>query len=359
MFILKYFFRIIYKLLTVITNKIGYKLEAIDKKSVYNIDLPYNKLDNNKFESLFDKIINKHNINLKYITYFFIDSFSFIYSYKSCLDKINEVFNMLEDDISKEVYYNVIKFRLTYAIKRIEDSISPTITLDKARYPVPTLHGTGVQKLIQYTYYNCQYEIPGIFEATTGDIVFDIGGYIGDTALYFSSAVQDSGLVYSFEPNKELIPLLRENIIVNNRKNIVIVENGLYDYSMTVENKKTTDMIYYDDIIGNATHELNMEPKTNEVNSKINLISLDDYIKINNILKINLIKMDIEGAEENALIGAKNTIIQFKPKLAISIYHKYQDLYNLALLIKSFQPEYKFYIRHTTNDIGDTILFCL
>jgi hypothetical protein len=62
--------------------------------------------------------------------------------------------------------------------------------------------------------------------------------------------------------------------------------------------------------------------------------------------KITFIKMDIEGAEIDALIGAKETILRWKPKLAISIYHSNEDMVRIAEYIHEIMPEYKLYVRH-------------
>ena len=60
---------------------------------------------------------------------------------------------------------------------------------------------------------------------------------------------------------------------------------------------------------------------------------------------ITLIKMDIEGAEKQALLGAKALIQTFKPKLSICLYHSCEDLWEIPFLIKSIMPEYKLFLR--------------
>lgn len=75
--------------------------------------------------------------------------------------------------------------------------------------------------------------------------------------------------------------------------------------------------------------------------------------------KVTFIKMDIEGAEYEALRGAENLIRRCKPKLAISIYHKVEDIWELPQLILSFHPEYTFYLRHYSLSSEETVLYAV
>lgn len=83
---------------------------------------------------------------------------------------------------------------------------------------------------------------------------------------------------------------------------------------------------------------------------------------VDNILDgkhISFIKMDIEGAELRALYGCRNIIQRQKPKLAISVYHKAQDIVSLADFILSLNPDYKLYLRHYTITEWDTVLYAI
>ncbi|MFH1618985.1 MAG: FkbM family methyltransferase [bacterium] len=69
--------------------------------------------------------------------------------------------------------------------------------------------------------------------------------------------------------------------------------------------------------------------------------------------------MDIEGAELDALKGAAETIKKNRPKLAICIYHKPSDLFEIPLFIKSLVPEYRFYLRQHQPISCDLVLYAV
>ena len=90
---------------------------------------------------------------------------------------------------------------------------------------------------------------------------------------------------------------------------------------------------------------------------EIETVSLDEYMGDR---KVTFIALDIEGEEFKALKGAEKIIRTQKPKLAISVYHKPEDIYELPELIKSFRPDYKLYLRHYhLLDMAETVLYAL
>lgn len=74
---------------------------------------------------------------------------------------------------------------------------------------------------------------------------------------------------------------------------------------------------------------------------------------------ITFIKMDIEGAEYSALQGAKEIIKKYHPKLAISVYHRPEDILDIPNLILSYSADYKFYLRHYSIFNEETILYAV
>jgi hypothetical protein len=102
----------------------------------------------------------------------------------------------------------------------------------------------------------------------------------------------------------------------------------------------------------------NNAPSTSKIDEKgediIQCIAIDDVL---HGFKPTFIKMDIEGAEVEALKGAENTIKAYLPQLAICVYHRLSDIWEIPLLIKSFYEGYKFYLR-SYNFMGlETVLY--
>jgi FkbM family methyltransferase len=89
---------------------------------------------------------------------------------------------------------------------------------------------------------------------------------------------------------------------------------------------------------------------------EINVTTIDETVGDN---KVTFIKMDIEGAELEALKGAAKTIKRHKPRLAICLYHKPEDILEIPLYINELMPEYKFYLRHESIDMTESILFAV
>ena len=75
--------------------------------------------------------------------------------------------------------------------------------------------------------------------------------------------------------------------------------------------------------------------------------------------RVSFIKMDLEGSEYNALLGARETITKFAPKLAISVYHKKEDIWELPALILQMNEAYQFYFGHYSTAAAETVLYAL
>lgn len=185
-------------------------------------------------------------------------------------------------------------------------------------------------------------------QAEPGDTVLDLGGCMGDTALYFADKVGEKGKVYSFEfiPRNLKVHKWNVSLNVNLKERIQLVQNPVFNRSDIT--------VYYQD--KGPGSKVTMKPFDGMTGS-VKTISIDDFVKKNSIGKVDFIKMDIEGAEPFALDGARNTILKFKPKLAIAIYHSINDMALIPNWILNLNLGYTIHLGHYTIHEDETICF--
>lgn len=206
---------------------------------------------------------------------------------------------------------------------------------------------------INATFIDRQYEYNGNSSAIKvgeGDVVIDAGGCFGDTALYFAHEVGTKGRVYTIEFIPSNLEIMDKNFSMNPnlQQQITIVKNPLWD--------KSNESIYYMD---QGPASFVTFSKTMNINEKTLTISIDDLVNKKHIPKVDFIKMDIEGAELNALKGAIKVIQKFKPTLAVAIYHQVKDFSDIIQFISNLELGYKFYLGHYTIYAQETILFAV
>jgi len=145
------------------------------------------------------------------------------------------------------------------------------------------------------------------YNLNKSDIVIDCGAHIGMFSLYASQKIGNKGKVIAFEPDEENYEKLLKNIKLNNIKNIIVLKQGVW-------NKKTK--LSFDSSLG-ASSSVSKE----KLGEKISVDSIDNFVKKLKLKKVDFIKMDIEGAEIEAIKGAKQTLKNNNVNLAIASYH--------------------------------------
>jgi len=185
-----------------------------------------------------------------------------------------------------------------------------------------------------------QYFPSDIITLTGHESYFDCGAFTGDTIADFLRA-SGGGYhrIWAVEPDRTNYQQLMKYIENERLTNIEAVNKGVYGYSGRLPFQEEGSML---------------SMITNES---------DRYIEVDTIGRIaagnpvTYIKMDVEGAELQALQGAEKTIRAYKPVLGISIYHKERDLIDIPLYIKSIAPDYKFYFRVHKKLAIDAVLY--
>lgn len=183
----------------------------------------------------------------------------------------------------------------------------------------------------------------GIDKLTTLDSernkhIIDAGGYVGDTALLFSSYTDKN--IHVFEASPSNMDIIRETIRLNHLDNIVPVSKALGEKSGTATFSLGER---------NSCNSLVERPGYNYPDHiEVPVVTLDDYVRENNI-EVGLIKVDIEGGEQLLLRGAVETIRTQHPILLISIYHSANDFFEIKPMIEKMCDKYTFRIVKPAN----------
>lgn len=194
------------------------------------------------------------------------------------------------------------------------------------------------------------FERDGVrIQPEAGDCIIDGGACFGDTGVFFARAAGPQGRVYSFEPLPTHIDVIALNIDQNKLEDrMFIVPNGLGE---------TTNQVQA--IAPELAQMSNPGFSLTNIENAVPVISLDDFAAIQHLERVDFIKLDVEGFEIAALKGAARTIEAHRPRLAISLYHKPQDFFEIPIYLKTNYPFYKLYLDHYTIFQEETVLFAI
>lgn len=182
----------------------------------------------------------------------------------------------------------------------------------------------------------------------TGDILFDCGACLADTGIFFANAVGPQGKVICFEPMPKNQALAQANLDMNPklapRLSIVPAAVG-YNHGSFLEFSES----------GPASRALHECTRSNSI--RVPVVSLDRMAEALSLPRVNFIKMDIEGAELEALQGAKNILHRYRPQLAICLYHRPSDFTEIPAFLDSLNLGYRFYLGHHYVNQFETVLY--
>jgi len=186
-----------------------------------------------------------------------------------------------------------------------------------------------------------QYFVPGIVRLTKDEAFLDIGAYTGDSIESFLKAANNQyKKIIAVEPNPACQSSLLE--LQDKLESVQVIPKGVYS-------KAGAYAFVADDIASMSNFEMT------QVEGGIEVDTIDNMI----LEAVTLIKMDIEGLELEALKGARKTIERNRPKLAICVYHKYNDLLQLSQFILNLKLGYRLYLRHHSFYTGETVLYAV
>jgi FkbM family methyltransferase len=192
----------------------------------------------------------------------------------------------------------------------------------------------------QYYFRRAEIEV----SPQVGDVIFDCGAFAGETTVKFAADVGPNGMIYSFDPSPRHIAIARE----------VLERNG----PLAARVRLFVSGISHTSRTGHPVPENpNVASPGRPLQPYDSVVSIDEFVNQHGLNKVDYLKMDIEGSEQAALDGAHQTILRFKPKLAVCVYHKPDDLWRIPATLKSRYPFYRFFLEHYSLHYAETVLY--
>lgn len=239
-------------------------------------------------------------------------------------DEMERLFTMLADEESRLTLASIIKYRL-----RGEH---------------------GFLRIAEYA----EYSHPQV-QTLPGDWVVDGGAFNGETSLQF--ALQSlNGKVFAFEPdpnNQAQIQNLLSAARASGDERAVAAANIIEIAPYALYDRDTT-------LRFTAGQHGSSAIATDAANTiEIPATSLDSYIAQHGIKKLDLVSLDVEGAEPEALHGMRRALEKFRPKLQISIYHYKEHLFSLPFLVQELCEDYVYFLGHHNTYSTETDIYCV
>jgi len=217
------------------------------------------------------------------------------------------LYDLLEDAESKEVFTKVLNFKISFDLDFMQ----------------------GFTNKHEEQYFDKEI-IPKIKNIS----FVDGGAYVGDTIPNIIKNFVDYKKIYAIEPNELHLSIAKRDF--GSLRDIEFINCGLGAFEVLSPQNKAK-------MQNNCDHNY----------QATNINTIDNIVKE----KVDFIKLDIEGAEQDAIDGAKETIKKHRPILAVCIYHKAEDWYKIPQKILAIDARYKVYLRHYMEGIFESVLY--
>lgn len=230
--------------------------------------------------------------------------------YSGVLDDEDYILSLYEEE-SRSIIRNILRFYKTGKVEFID-----SIPVNYAQY-------------FQKDYYSL----------SDHEVYVDCGAFDGDSIIQFVEYTHGKySKIIGIEPDAISFAKLYESTSSFNNVELINCATGKENTQISF----ATSGLLGAAVSGDSTGDI------------VEVKSLDYLIKDD---PVSLIKMDIEGAELDTLIGAKELIRKYKPKLAVCIYHKLDDIIKIPEYLKELVPEYKFKVRQHSRSMLETVLY--
>lgn len=232
--------------------------------------------------------------------------------------QFEEAYVALADDRSRTVFVNVLNAKLS-----------------------------GEDRLFRQVAGGAQYFESNIVKLTDQEVLLDVGAYKGSSIVEFARRTDGRyEAIIAVEPDKETFSILKDAINGHRIRKTELCNTAVWD--------KTGTLKFEGGCEGSSC--ISASAAAPVATSDVTIDTIDNLLHGR---RVTYITMDIEGAERMAILGARQSIVKWVPRMAISVYHRREDLFDLLLLIRSIAPQYQFFMRHYTDNQTETILYAV
>lgn len=218
------------------------------------------------------------------------------------------VYKRLSDQISKRHFSSVVRFRLNMDLEY--------------------MHGFSLAIERQY--------FEDFLPLRPRQVFVDGGGYDGQTSLQFAAWNEAYHRIHYFEPSPTMMNVSRRKLA--GLRDVNFIQKGLLNCNGTLR---------FDVDAGTAS----ALSSTGQI--KVEVVRLDDEVQE----PVDLVKLDIEGSEFDALDGAREHIKSSTPDLAVCIYHDQRDFWRVPRRVLGVNERYDMYVRHYSESVRETVMF--
>ena len=256
--------------------------------------------------------------------------------------KINDVLKILKTNEDKKLYKAVWNIWLKNDLKNIQKYASKKHNIEI----------TGLQR--NYLKHYQEFIVPDAIET-----VIDAGVCNGTQFFVFKKNFKNLKKIYGFEPLYDEVKNPNYDYYFQQMKEVEIVRLGLWNKEEEITFVETLNRNLGGSFVKDSENNANRKIQSDDNIIKIKTTTIDEFKQQKGITKIDYIKMDVEGAEMQALKGGEKTLIKDRPQLAISIYHSASDLVNIPLYLNSILKSYTFHIGHYSPKSYETVLYAI
>jgi FkbM family methyltransferase len=234
------------------------------------------------------------------------------------LARFEQAYSLLCDDFSRRVFVNILNAKLSGDFSLFQEVMGRTQQFD-----------------------------PDVVQLAEHEVLLDAGAYKGDVIVEFNRRTggKHDGII-AVEPDQKTLVLLRDAIAKNNISGVEVYNKGAWHERAVLR--------FHGGWEGSSRVSHNADSAF-----PVTAIEADTIDNILQKRRVTYISMDIEGAEHNAILGARQSIVRWKPRIAVCVYHRREDLFDLILLLNSFVPQYRFFLRHYTDNQTETVLYAV